>query len=125
MKVIQSQHHQKFSEIFGNPVQYAAIAPGRIEFIGNHTDYNGGRVMGLAVEQGIIALGSARTDRLLRLQSLQGGDLIETTIDCAKPLSGGAAWGNYPLGVIHALREAGATIEQGFDLLATCQPVQA
>jgi galactokinase len=117
MNSIQPQHHLQFSKTFGTAPQYAAIAPGRIEFIGNHTDYNGGRVIGLAVEQGIIALGCPRTDRALRLQSLQGGGLIETTIDCREPLNGDAAWVNYPLGVIHALRQAGATIEQGFDLL--------
>jgi galactokinase len=117
MQNIQPIHHQQFAETFGNPAQHAAIAPGRIEFIGNHTDYNGGRVIGLAVEQGILAMGRPRTDQKLLLKSLQGGACVTTDINCREPLTGDSAWVNYPLGVIHALRDAGANIEQGFELL--------
>jgi galactokinase len=117
MNSIAPEHPIQFSQIFGEKAQFAAIAPGRIEFIGNHTDYNGGRVIGLAVEQGILAMARPRPDRKLRLKSLQGGAIIETDIDQKTPLSGDASWSNYPLGVIHALRAAGATIERGFDLL--------
>ena len=117
MQTVDPGHLSVFNETFGLAPSLAAIAPGRIEFIGNHTDYNGGRVIGLAVEQGILALGAPRRDRKLRLKSLQGGELIETSIDCRQPLVDAAAWVNYPLGVIHALREAGASVKTGFDLL--------
>lgn len=107
MQTLDPRHLSVFNETFGLAPSLAAIAPGRIEFIGNHTDYNGGRVIGLAVEQGILALGAPRRDRKLRLKSLQGGELIETSIDCRQPLVDAAAWVNYPLGVIHALRGQG------------------
>ena len=48
---------------------YYAFAPGRIEFIGNHTDYNGGLVMGAAVTEGITVAVSLRDDAMIRIVS--------------------------------------------------------
>jgi galactokinase len=82
------------------------LLPGRIEFIGNHTDYNGGLVMGAAVAEGITLAVRRREDEGLHFVS-DGMDAAEADLGNITPLSGSAAWANYPLGVIKALRDPG------------------
>ena len=58
-----------YLETFGETPEQLAFAPGRIEFIGNHTDYNGGLVMGAAVTEGITVAVGRRKDRTISLRS--------------------------------------------------------
>jgi galactokinase len=72
---------------------------GRVNLIGEHTDYNDGFVMPMAIERGIRCAVSRRPDRLIRLRSDGAGPAVE--IDAAGPLVPGRSdWGHYPLGVI-------------------------
>jgi len=110
---------EKFRVTFGREPAIIARAPGRIEFIGNHTDYNGGTVLGAAIDRGVWVALAPRDDAAWNLASaqkdgvirLQGGDLAKQ--------SGATAWANYPLGVIDALRTAGLGTPAGFDYLAS------
>lgn len=107
-----------FEETFGSAPQQLAFAPGRIEFIGNHTDYNGGLVMGAAVTEGITVAVAKREDRKVLLKS-EIGELVETSLDSIKPVEGSASWTNYPMGVTKVLLDSGMQMEVGFNIAVT------
>ena len=65
-----------FQQHFPTQPAHYSFAPGRIEFIGNHTDYNGGLVMGAAVTEGITVAVSLRDDAMIHIVS-DAGDLVE------------------------------------------------
>lgn len=109
---------EKFARIFGRPAAFVARAPGRIEFIGNHTDYNGGTVLGAAIDRGVSVALAPRTDGKRRFASDQRGAIIELAASRPQKQSGAASWVNYPLGVIAALPEFGLRAPEGFDYLA-------
>lgn len=99
------------------PSQYA-FAPGRIEFIGNHTDYNGGLVMGAAVTEGITVAVSLRDDAVIQLVS-EVGSMVEIPLGDFAPLKGNSSWTNYPIGVAKVMRDAGMQIPTGFNISVT------
>lgn len=100
---------------FSAPPTKVAFAPGRIEFIGNHTDYNGGLVMGVAVREGVTVALSPRGDRELHLISGYGGR-VHTSLDALVPMRGEHAWANYPLGVTKVLIGMGMEMGRGYNL---------
>lgn len=109
---------QAFQNRFGHRPAVIARAPGRIEFIGNHTDYNGGTVLGAAIDRGVwVALAPTRTG-VRRFASEQMPGLVEQPANALAKLSGAASWVNYPLGVLAALPEFGLGVPEGFDFLA-------
>lgn len=93
-----------------------AFAPGRVEFIGNHTDYNGGQVLGAALTCGITLTASRREDREIHLWSGAHPTTVRATLDAAGPRSGVEAWANYPLGVLDELLKAGMKAVRGFNM---------
>ena len=95
----------------------AAFAPGRIEFLGNHLDYNGGMVLGAAIDAGIYVLASPRRDKGLRLFSESfEGEVVETGLDQFRKIEGKGSWANYCLGVLKAMQERGLAPSSGFSL---------
>ena len=91
----------------------SAFAPGRIEVLGNHTDYNGGLVLAAAIDRGLTVTGTRRDDDLIRLSSdLLGG--VELTLHDRTSQSG-PTWANYVLGVARELIELGVSID-GFEM---------
>ena len=104
-----------YASTFGSAPTQLAFAPGRIEFIGNHTDYNGGLVMGAAVTEGITVALARRDDRQIHLISEQGG-VVEADLDAIEPLQGRSSWVNYPLGVTKVMLELGMSMDVGYNL---------
>ena len=108
---------KSFKEIYGHAPEVFAQAPGRIEFIGNHTDYNGGYVMGAAIDKVVMCAAAKRADKKLRFASIKTGEIVELDMDDLTPRKREQNWVNYPLGVFKYLREAGLKAEVGFDFL--------
>ncbi|MFJ9410617.1 galactokinase [Streptomyces sp. NPDC101393] len=85
-------------------------APGRVNLIGEHTDYNDGFVMPLALPHTTLAAASARTDGVLRLHSGGAdGGVVELRVDDLRPAPDGG-WAAYPAGIVWAMREAGLPV---------------
>ncbi|MGW2815480.1 galactokinase [Streptomyces sp. NPDC001415] len=96
-----------FRELYGTEPDGVWAAPGRVNLIGEYTDFNEGFVMPLALPHTAVAAVSRRTDGVLRIHSADiDGPLVELRVDELEPLSG-AGWAAYPAGVVWALREAG------------------
>jgi galactokinase len=94
-----------------------ARAPGRIEFIGNHTDYNGGAVLGAAIDRFVTVAAAPAPAGRFRVRSTGGQSPVELTAAPTERLAGEAAWANYPLGVWRALGDFKLPRPEGFDLL--------
>lgn len=110
---------EKFRAAFGRAPEIIARAPGRIEFIGNHTDYNGGTVLGAAIDRGVWVALARRTDGQRNFASGQKDAVVRMRADDFTRQPGAASWVNYPLGVIYSLPTFGLRAPSGFDYLAT------
>ena len=100
----------------GAPV-FAAFAPGRVNLIGEHTDYNGGYVFPCALNFGTYAVAKPREDGEYRFSSINIPGQIIHVRDVKEKLPGGDEnWANYPLGVINEFLKAGHKIH-GFDMM--------
>ncbi|MDB1087257.1 galactokinase [Streptomyces sp. ACA25] len=99
-----------FEQVFGAPPQGVWAAPGRVNLIGEHTDYNAGFVMPLALPHATVAAVSRRDDGVLALASdgMPGGPAELRTDTLAPGVR--PDWTAYPAGVVWALREAGHTV---------------
>lgn len=109
--------NQAFTAIFGAEADATFFSPGRINLIGEHTDYNGGHVFPAAITLGTYGAARKRDDKLMRFYSANFEDkgIIEVALDnlvFAKEDN----WTNYPKGVVKFLQEAGHKIDSGFDL---------
>jgi galactokinase len=110
---------QRFEEVFGNEGEYQVyFAPGRVNLIGEHTDYNGGHVFPCALTIGTYAVARKRNDDKLRFYSLnfKGLGVIESSIYNLE-MKKEDDWANYPKGVIWALQKKGYAITSGMDVL--------
>ena len=111
--------YKRFQEIFGAEGQIGVyFAPGRVNLIGEHTDYNGGHVFPCALTIGTYGAVRKRNDNKLRFYSMNFEHLnvIESSLDDLTPRKN-AGWTNYPKGVMWALREKGYKIPCGIDLM--------
>lgn len=110
---------EKFEEIFGSNGEIKAyFAPGRVNMIGEHTDYNGGHVFPCALTIGTYAIARKRDDNKLRFFSMNFENLgiLESDLD-SLVFEKAADWTNYPKGVMWAFKEKGYSIPNGFDIL--------
>ncbi|MCX4640678.1 galactokinase [Streptomyces sp. P9-2B-2] len=100
----------QFAAVYGAAPTGTWAAPGRVNLIGEHTDYNDGFVMPLALPHTTLAAASARTDGVLRLHSGGAdGGIVELRLDELRPAPQGG-WAAYPAGVVWAMREAGLPV---------------
>ena len=109
----------KFKELFGEEGEIGVyFAPGRVNMIGEHTDYNGGHVFPCALTIGTYGVARKREDKKLRFYSMNFEQLgvIESSVEGLKPEKE-AGWTNYPKGVMWAFGEKGMKVEQGMDLV--------
>ncbi|MEQ7009988.1 galactokinase [Actinopolymorpha sp. B17G11] len=106
---------ERFGETFGHAPDGAWVAPGRVNLIGEHTDYNDGFVLPLALPHSVVVTVAKRDDGLLRLASQQADGRVETPVDGLAPgkVDG---WAAYVAGVVWALRDAGYDVA-GMDIL--------
>ena len=117
-KQIVEQLIEKFNELYGaeGPVS-VYFAPGRVNLIGEHTDYNGGHVFPCALTIGTYMAVRKRSDRKLRFYSMnfEGLGVIEDSLDNLTPKDNGV-WTNYPKGVIWAFDGRGMKCDAGLDI---------
>ena len=113
----------RFDEIYGEGGEIRSFfAPGRVNLLGDHTDYNGGRVFPCALEWGTYGLIRPRWDRTVRVASLDAADarVEEFSLDgiSREAVSAlGESWARYPMAVIGAMAENGYALPSGFDAL--------
>lgn len=116
---MKEQLIQKFMELYGKGGEVSAyFAPGRVNLIGEHTDYNGGHVFPCALTLGTYGIVRKREDRMLRFYSLnfENAGMIESSLDELVP-DKNAGWTNYPKGVMWAFEKRGYQIPAGMDIL--------
>lgn len=110
----------QFKEIFDTeqPVR-TFFAPGRVNLIGEHTDYNGGHVFPCALTFGTYAVVAPRNDRAVRMYSTNFPDIAIITLSLDEPmkLEKQHDWANYPKGVIKEFIDRGIELKHGFDIL--------
>jgi len=107
----------QFKEVFGSAPDVVARAPGRIEFIGNHTDYNGGTVLGAAIDRGIWVAARAVPGNEASFYSGYAKKTVKIDLARATKQSGALNWVNYPLGVWTYLPAFGLKRPSGFQFL--------
>lgn len=108
-----------FEATFGRRPEVITVAPGRVEFIGNHTDYNGGPVIGAALDRSVYVAIASRPDHTRCFASPGSGGYAHVTLADSEldRQTGAKAWINYPLGVLRAMEAFGLQPPQGFDFL--------
>lgn len=109
---------EKFAEVYGdNKDVREYFSPGRVNLIGEHTDYNGGHVFPCALTIGTYGAARKREDKKIRFFSvnLERVGIIEASLD---DLTNHQEynWANYPLGVVWAFAERGLKLDTGFDM---------
>ena len=117
MKILDEMQ-EVFREKFGAAQTHAYFSPGRVNLIGEHTDYNGGHVFPCAISLGTYALVAPRTDGISRLYSM---NLPEQGV-VQFPMHGAVksdayGWANYPIGVVRVMEDAGHRVAHGFDIV--------
>ena len=105
-----------FEKNHHTPAEKVFFAPGRVNLIGEHTDYNGGCVFPCALSFGVWLLMAPNQDNVLRFQSLNMPRVYEIPIDNITPQPD-RAWCNYALGCIEIIRRKGGVLTRGYDLL--------
>ncbi|HEV2349955.1 MAG TPA: galactokinase [Terriglobia bacterium] len=104
-----------FQKIFGSAPELTVRAPGRVNLIGEHTDYNNGYVLPAAIDRYVYFAGRKRTDRTVRAHALDFGDTVEFSLD-ALVRDTRHPWSNYLRGVSKFLEESGHRLS-GADLV--------
>lgn len=117
---MKQQFVDKFLEIYGEGEEETAVyfAPGRVNLIGEHTDYNGGHVFPCAITIGTYAAARRRADSTFRFYSLNYPDkgILKVSLeDLTYRREDG--WGNYPKGVVQTFLNKGCEIPCGLDIL--------
>lgn len=116
---MQQKLLEKFQELFGGEGDIRSyFSPGRVNLIGEHTDYNGGHVFPCALTIGTYGIARKREDRKIRFYSENFSRLgvFETSLD-ELVYHEEANWTNYPKGVVWAFKEKGYVADTGFDLV--------
>ncbi len=105
---LQQKVADEFQSRFGEAPAHIVRAPGRVNLIGEHTDYNDGFVLPMAINRATCIALRPRTDRLVQLHSLDFNQILEFSLDDVQ--HGGLKWGEYIKGVAWALAGAGYTL---------------
>ena len=118
LQKLASDTAQQFAKIYGRPPRWIVAAPGRVNVIGEHTDYNDGFVLPTAIERYAVMAADKSADgkSVIQIRDLSGA-AEPAIIDISVPVTPGAPkWSNYPRGVIANLLERGMN-PGGLDVL--------
>ena len=117
MTDIRDDAREGFQAVFGTTPDGLWSAPGRVNLIGEHTDYNFGFVLPFAIDRRTLVALGVREDRVLRIASTFADEVVEIALDDLQPDALGS-WSAYPLGVAWALGEFGCDLSAvpGVDL---------
>lgn len=107
-----------FADTFGVAPDVIARAPGRVNLIGEHTDYSDGFVMPMAINRDVLVAVRRRADKRVQLHSMDFGGMSSFELGPPVARDDAQPWANYPRGVVYILSEVGAALE-GFDLAFT------
>ncbi|MBQ6415906.1 MAG: galactokinase [Butyrivibrio sp.] len=111
---------ENFEKAYGKKENVKAyFAPGRVNLIGEHTDYNGGHVFPCALTIGTYAAAAKRDDKMIQLFSLNQDKVgvVSFCLDDTIAPSESAGWTNYPMGVVWAFEKRGMKLDTGFDMV--------
>ncbi|HEY3661611.1 MAG TPA: galactokinase, partial [Chthoniobacterales bacterium] len=108
---------ESFGHRFGTAPQFVVRAPGRVNLIGEHTDYNDGFVLPMAIDRATWIALRPREDERVHLHSVEQNETIEFSLTNLEKSR--AAWHEYPKGVAWALREAGYDL-RGWEGVSSC-----
>lgn len=108
---------QAFADTYGKEAEKVYFAPGRVNLIGEHTDYNGGHVFPCALSFGTYMLLSKNEEKQMRFKSLNMPQIISLGLDQLTTPLGDNSWVNYPLGCIAQYIKRGFKVEHGYDIL--------
>jgi galactokinase len=98
----------EFQQAYGSPPEVIVRAPGRVNLIGEHTDYNDGYVLPIAIDRSVLATASMRTDQTVRLQAIDFRSQVSFSLDhIAHAEHQHRRWSNYQRGVALVLQERG------------------
>lgn len=112
---MKEELRKNFSDVFGNEPEFVFFCPGRVNLIGEHIDYNGGKVMPCAISLGTYLAVSRNTDKVFRFRCLNFPETADLHLQASYSKTG-KDWFNYPLGVINELLKDDAAIS-GLDML--------
>ena len=105
-----------FEAAYGKTAEAVYFSPGRVNLIGEHTDYNGGSVFPCALSFGTYLLLAKNDKKVMNFKSLNQPELVTLEFDkLTTPLD--KSWVNYPLGVIAQFVKRGVEIKEGYDML--------
>src|SRR5712671_621464 len=109
LQQLAAETAQSFVKTYGRPPRWIVAAPGRVNVIGEHTDYNDGFVLPMAIERYTVMAAERTSDRQVTLHSLTIGETASFSI--RQPLERGQpGWSNYVRGVIAGFQERGIRV---------------
>ena len=114
MNLYSDKIAEDFQQIFGKTPSFVVRAPGRINLIGEHTDYNDGFVLPAAIDKAIYFAIAPRTDHTCKVYAADLNDTFEFSLDALNKCP--KSWANYLIGVTSELIVEGYTIPSGFEV---------
>lgn len=106
-----------FQEAYGHEAEAVYFAPGRVNLIGEHTDYNGGFVFPCALSFGTYLLLRKNGEKFLQFRSLNLPEVVKVSLDNLTERLENKSWANYPLGVFAQFVKRGVKFEEGYDIM--------
>ena len=119
---LQQEITNEFGQRFGQPPTFIVRAPGRVNLIGEHTDYNDGFVLPMTIEQSMWIALRPRDDQRVELISMDFEDLAQFSLD---DITHGESWDEYVRGMAWALQKGGYPLRGWEGVLASDIPVGA
>ena len=112
-----SELRRAFKDAYGKDAEHVYFSPGRVNLIGEHTDYNGGYVFPCALSFGTYMLIAANGEDCLKFRSLNMPEVTEIPLNLLTTPLPSRHWVNYPLGCIAQFVKRGHAVREGYDIL--------